>query len=267
MYRLGLILAATLWGALAQANCSEPASAARIEEATVRATEALSRADAGAYRSAHDEATSLIPCLDALVPVDLAAAVHRMGGVRAFLDRDLERAHLRFATARMLAPLYQWPDELLPPTHPIRSAYLELRLTGMRFDVPPPPRRGIVATDGRIGQGRLEGLPAIFQRIENDGSPTDSRMLEPMDDYPEYLHRQKRRVRPATIVAIGAVVASGLFYYAAVDARGTYNDLSTPYSELDGHRTRIVAFSVTSGVLLAAGTGSGIAAVIPRSRR
>jgi hypothetical protein len=88
-----------------------------------------------------------------------------------------------------------------------------------------------------------------------------------MDTYPEYMRREKRGVRPESIVAVGAVVASGLFYYAAADARGTYNDLSTPYSELDGHRTRIVAFSLTSGILLAAGAGTGIAAVIPRNRR
>ncbi len=267
MYRLGLILAATLWGAVAHADCPEPASAVRIEETTARATEALSRADADAYRAAHDEATALIPCLDALVPVDLAAAIHRMGGVRAFLDRDLERAHVRFASARMLDPNYEWPDELLPPSHPIRSAYVEVALTGMRFDVPVSPRRGIVATDGRIGQGRLEGLPTIFQLINNDGTPADSRVLEPMEPYPEYAGQQKRRIRVTSIAAVGAVVGAGLFYYAAADARGTYNDLSTPYSELDGHRTRVVAFSLTSGILLGAGAGAGIAAVLPRKQR
>jgi hypothetical protein len=167
----------------------------------------------------------------------------------------------------MLDPDYEWPDELLPPTHPIRSAYLELPLTGLRFDVPLRPRRGIVATDGRIGKGRLEGLPTIFQLIDNDGTPSDSRLLEPLDAYPEYARREKRGVRPMSIAAIGAVVASGVFYYAAADARGTYNDLSTPYSELDGHRTRIVAFSLTSGILLAAGAGAGVAAVVPRTRR
>ncbi len=267
MYRLGLILAATFWGTMAQADCPESVDALRIQETTDRATEALSRADADAYRAAHDEATGLIPCLDALVPVNLAAAVHRMGGVRAFLDRDLERAHVRFASARMLDPDFEWPDELLPPTHPIRAAYLELSLTGMIFDVPERPRGGIVAIDGRIGKGRLEGLPAIFQLIDNDGTPSDSRILQPMEGYPEYARRQRRGIRPESMAAVGAVVAAGLFYYAATDARGTYDDLSTPYSELDGHRTRVVAFTVTSGILLAAGAGTGIAAIIPRKQR
>lgn len=255
------------WTTSATADCPEPSSSAVLVEVAQRAESALALADADAYRSADDDMHRLLPCIDTLIPVDLAASVHRTSGVRAFLDRDLERAELRFATARMLAPGYTWPDALLPPSHPIRSAYIRTPLMGLMFEIPARPRRGFVAVDGRIGQGRLEGLPSIFQAVGSDGVATQTVLLAPNAPFPSYAERGNRRVRPSTIGSIGAFIGAAVFFGAALDARHRYNDLDTPYEALDGHKSRITAFSITSMALVTIGTGAGIAAVVPRTSR
>lgn len=194
MHLLGMTLAAALLGVTlgigtAHADGPQSVSALNIEETTIRATEALSIADADVYRAAHDDATPLIP------------------------------------------------------------------------------RRGFVATDGRMEQGHPTSLPAICQLIDNGSTAPQTVMLEPLEVYAESVWKKERVGGSESRSAIGGVVASGVLYYAAAHGRGTYNDLSTPYSELDGCKTGTLAFSNTSGVLLAAGAGTGIAAGVQRSRR
>ena len=251
----------------ASASCTARTTTSDLADAAKRAEEALANADADAYRAADDAIAGLLPCVDMLVPVTLAAMIHRTGGVRAFLDRDLERAQVRFATARYLEPGYVWPVEMLPASHPIRTAYMEHVLTGLEIEVPPRPRRGVLAVDGRIGRGRLYGLPSILQLVGNDGVPEFTQMVAPFESLPEFDVGRSGSLRVSTVGSIAAAVGAGIFYGAAMNARSTYNDLDTPYSELDGHRQRITGYSIASGTFATVAVGVGIIAILPRKSR
>jgi len=267
MLRHVLTLVLAGWSSVAAAQCLEATTAAQIHEQAMVAEEALASADSEAYRAAHDSMVSAVPCLGELLPTNIAAALHRTGGVRSFLDRDIERARVRFAVARVLDPGYSWPDGLLPPGHPILSAYLDYPVRGLEFVLPPKPRRGIVAVDGRIGQGRLTGLPATFQLIDNDGTTRQSVLLEPFDTFPSYPSRKRRGVRPSSLVAVASAVGAGVLYGLAWNARNQYDDPDTPYSELDSLRGQTLGFSIGAGVLLGAAAGSAVVAISPRTSR
>jgi len=263
LLRHGLTVAALIWTARAHAQCEELVTSDALAEQAEVAEQALAAADADAYRTAHDTMVGMVPCLGRMLSTPTAAELHRTGGVRAFLDRDLERARIRFAAARLLDPDYEWPDALLPPSHPIRTAYMEESLRGRMFDVPKRPRRGVVAVDGRIGEGRLEGLPATFQLIDNNGEAELSVLLDPFDDFPTYPQAASRSVRPTTIASIAAAVGAGVLFGAAWNARQKYNDLDTPYEELDSRRAQVIGFTIGSIAFGGIAVGTGVAAVVP----
>lgn len=246
--------------------CEAVLSAAEVRVTIEQADQAFLDADADAFRLADDSVTEQVVCLSSAVTPDLAAAIHRTSGVRAFLDRDIERAEIRFAASRRLMPTYSWPESLIPAMHPLRDAYSERDIERVTDQPLPAPRRGVVAFDGHLGAGRPMGLPTLFQIIRQDGTAAQSVVLQPFDDTPEYQTGGGFRVRPTTVVAIGAAVLAGAFYAGAADQRRRYDDLDTPYEDLDGIRSRVVGLTISSAALGGLALGSGVAAIVPQNR-
>jgi hypothetical protein len=236
------------------------------------------------FQVAIAEIDALVPCLMEPVDPELAALVHRMRGLGAFIERDQDRARQAFASARALQPDYSWPEDLIPWGHPLLGLYQALPTDEAAFETVPPPASGWVYMDGRPSEPRPLEWPTIMQVSDAEGAVQLSSYLWPGDPLPEYSIELApsqllavpeptpgdESALPATVAATsttvrtgpragllaaagGAAVASGVLYALAARSHDQYWDPATPYADLDGARGR------TNGLVLASAGAAGLA--------
>jgi hypothetical protein len=267
----------------AESSCSQLTLGSSIQSAAERAQEAFGATKVGEFQAAIAEVDSLVPCL--MEPVDpaVAALVHRMKGLSAFIERDQDKAREAFAAARALEPGYSWPEELIPWGHPLLGLYRALPVEEASFDSVPAPAAGWVYMDGRPSEPRPLEWPVILQVSDAEGAIHLSGYLWPGDPLPEYgldiaaseppqpvptpvaepelpvtvaatSTTVRTGPRPAWLVGAGAAaVTSGVLYALAARSHGEYWDDQTPYTELDAARGR------TNGLVLASAGAAGVA--------
>jgi hypothetical protein len=236
------------------------------------------------FQAAIAQLDALVPCLMEPVDPELAALVHRMRGLGAFIERDQDRARQAFAAARVLEPDYSWPEELIPWGHPLLGMYQAQSVDDAAFETVPPPGSGWVYMDGRPSEPRPIEWPTILQVSDAEGAVQLSSYLWPGDSLPEYSvdlvtstvvpapvptqtdepalpvtvaatsTTVRTGPRPALLAAAGgAAVASGVLYALAARSQDQYWDPATPHADLDVARGR------TNGLVLASAGAAGLA--------
>lgn len=150
-----------------------------------------------------------LPCLsEALVTPD-AARLHRIAGMRAFVDGDRPGAVVALQAARHLAPDYVLDPTLVGPEHPLRLLY-----EGIVPEPPPTshtlaaPAAGFVRVDGSQTAVRPLSRPAVFQRFDDQGRVLETAYLSVDDADPTYPTVLPRTRQPIEL----AVGAQGLVY-------------------------------------------------------
>ena len=174
---LPVLLAATI---AARAECPEPVDPTRLEERLAAAEVRYAALEGERFAAEMDETALLVPCLDGLVPPELAARYHRLQGLRLYASRSEERARQAFAAARAAAPEIELPEALVPPGHALRELWAIALPDGPTAAIAPPASGGVVF-DGRPGERRPEAHPALVQLVDAGGAVLASAWLEPSD--------------------------------------------------------------------------------------
>lgn len=258
-----------LFAIAARGEC--PADSADVLTALQEAEAGFGALDLERFRSASDAAVTEVDCLEEALPRSVVARLHRVSGLRAFVDDDPASAAAAFASARAIEPEYLFPETLVPAGHPVHERYGAQDPTSGGSPVP-LPADGRIEVDGRPGAALPETRPSVVQWVRSDGSVTESRYLGPGMQLFDYalaetsvvVPRPTRRSRTSVPMAIGAGVlmaATAVTYGIGLDARSRYFDPDVALEELDPLRARTnTAFSGSVG-LGSAGLALGVGAL------
>lgn len=245
-------LAPLWWASVAYADCSMRTSAAELAAALDAAEQAYATLDVPAFTRASTEVDFVVPCLEEPVTPPLAAQLHRLRGLGRFADDAPDAALSSLEAARVLAPDYVFPTDILPEGFELREAYEALPTAAGPSTRLPRPRRGELHLDGTVGRLRPTERPVLFQHVTDDGVTT--RYLEPGEAPPFYPGVNKRRT--AWLVGAGVTaLAAGTLYGLSWTSRADLEDVDSSWTndDLDAVRSR------TAG-LFWGGVGLGVAA-------
>jgi hypothetical protein len=262
-------------------SCPELVLSFALRGAAERAETAFGATRVEDFQGAILEIDQALPCLMDPVDPELAAFIHRMKGLGAFIERDQDRARQAFASARSLQPDYAWPETLIPWGHPLLALYEALPIDDASYETVPMPAAGWVYMDGRPSEPRPREWPTILQVSDAEGAVQLSSYLWPSDALPAYgdkvpapiaaeVPAVEARELPVTVAATsttvhtgprpwlvatagGAAVASGVLYALAARSHEQYQDPATPFDDLDAARSR------TNGLVLASAGAAGLA--------
>lgn len=116
----------------------------------------------------------------------LSASLHRMVGLRAFLEREDEEAALAFAAARSLEPAYTFPTTVVPEQHPVQDLYERHDPDAGSAMVLAPTSDGHLRFDGHRAEVRSTSFPQLFQHLDSTGAVTTTVYLWPSASTPDY---------------------------------------------------------------------------------
>lgn len=270
-----------LWIGSAWAVC--PATSANLAESLEAAEAAFADMDTAAFLTATNRVTAEANCLAESTPRSVIARLHRVEGLRAFVDKDNDRAARAFAAGRSIEPAYTFPEQLVPAGHPVRTQYTTLNPDAGGSTAVPAPASGYLAFDGRTTTARPNGRPTLAQLVGDDGGVAQSRYLWPDDPMFDYLGvtstvaatdaatplgttaapSRKKGPNVGLAIAAGTTLAAGAAsWLVAKNAHDEYYAADVDVTQLDALRARSNAFSwlaVGAGV---AGVGLGVGAVV-----
>ncbi len=271
------ILALTIASAEA---CDEATSSSDLSRQVEAAEQAYGDLDIDGFIAATDTLAAALPCLSEPVTRSTAANVHRVVGLRAFVDKDGENAKLAFAAGRAIQPDYRFPDTLIPPGNPILSDYEAIPLSIESRTTPPDlASEGAWRFDGQDGVERPTTWPTVAQALDARGAVKGSVYLWPGDTLqafdttvegiqatpvapPEPLPPAPSEAggpnKGLLVGAAGMAVVTGVTYALANSAAKTYRDIETPYEDLDGLRKQANGMTVgwATSATLTAGLGA-----------
>lgn len=198
-----------LLAALAAAGC--PASPESVDAHAVAAGTAWVAGDARMFEVARTEMELELDCLQAPLPRQVAARVHRVMGYATLPSLPADPAaapseegarHFAVATAHApeLGPAPGLPPDWRPPAPD----------TAPRL---PPPLSGRLHVDGVPGARPFEATPALVQVATRDGTARHSFVYQDGDTLP---YTRKRRFFGGTAAGLG-VATLGLGALVAVD--------------------------------------------------
>ncbi len=286
---LPFVLLALAASTAAHAECDLPISTADIQSILERAESTYTALDVPAFQEMTDELSAGLACLQEPVPRYLAASVHRMMGLRAFIEREPERSTRAFAAARSIEPAYTFPEAMVPAGNPMLSTYAAIPIETGSYEELPVSAEGHYLIDGRAGTQRPTAWPVIFQRVGGDGqvqhttyvwngepipgleipSPTPIAASEPtqppLPATPSAPLAAGERVGPrwGLLGSAGAsLVAAGALYGVASASHSKWSDPDTDPMDKPSLRTSTNACFVGSIALGAAGLGLGTAAFL-----
>lgn len=261
-----------------------PATSGDLVASVEAAEAAFAALDVAAFRAATNKVTAEANCLADSASRPVVARLHRIEGLRAFVDGDTARADQAFAAARAIEPAYTFPEALVPEGHPVRVRYTALSPQPGGSTALPSPTSGYLTLDARSSRDRPADRPALLQVVGDDGGVRASAYLWPGDPPPSYDSAAAVAVAPPPVpptatkdptprerkgpnlplaVAAGAslAVAGGTMGLAAGSHAAYYAEDARP-ADLDGLRARtngLYLTSVGTGVL---GVGLGVGAVL-----
>ena len=261
-----------------------PATSGDLVASVEVAEAAFGALDVAAFRAATNKVTAEANCLADSASRPVVARLHRIEGLRAFVDGDTARADQAFAAARAIEPAYVFPEALVPDGHPVRVRYTALPPQPGGTTALPSPTSGYLTVDARTSRDRPADRPTLLQVVGDDGGVRTSTYLWPGDPLPAYpasavatgtsppptdtprqAPRTAERKGPNLPLAVAAgaslAVAGGTMGLAASSHAAYYADDARP-AELEGLRARTNTFYLTSvgtGVL---GVGLGVGAVL-----
>ncbi len=274
-------------------SCPELTLGNDLQAAASQAELAFEATKVDEFLGATDDLVRLVPCMLEPVEPAMAAHVHRMMGLRSFVQRNQDQARQAFAASRVLEPEFTWPEELIPWGHPLLAIYAALDTEAAAFETPPAPEAGWVYMDGRPSEPRPLEWPTIMQVSDGEGAIQLSSYLWPSQPLPDYGTTSTVSVvapaaagdstsasdipitgaATATTVrngprgwaiatAGGAAVASGVLYALAARSGQDYQDPATPYADLEATRRRTNGLVLASAGAAGVAVGTGVAAFI-----
>lgn len=271
-----------LWLAAAYAACDKPTDNAALARGVDAAIEAFQSMEDANFASAREAVIQAVPCLAEPIKPEVAAAVHRIRGLNAFLADDSLTGQLYFAAARSIDPSYRFPEDVAPEGHPLQQDYLALDTSADQIELLPELTTGSLFVNGRRTRERSKSYPILFQLVDADDNvlstafldagsalPVDAALIAPVEGAgsgPSAGSTKKNKKRPnlpllITSAALGAA-AGGL----AVGNRLSYGSYNTYYSglganpspaDIDGYDRR----RGTTNLLGFTATGVGVAAI------
>lgn len=267
---------------VARAACDVPSTVIDVIEAAEVSADAYGNADLMGFIETTSRLEALLPCLQEPVPRNVAASVHRMMGIRAFVDKKKDRAEAAFGAARAIEPRYRFPETMVPPGHPMMSSYGALALESLTTVEVPTPAGGYLHLDGRPTTDRPVEHATLVQRFEGDGSVGATAYLWPSDAMIEYrpgepvapvgpvpaappaLPTAVRRGPnlPMLIGAGGSAVAATVLYGLGASSASAFRDPAAPYEDGTRLRARTNTLAIASGGAGVVALGLGVGAVV-----
>ncbi len=236
--------------------------------------------DSTGFKTATTDAEAEAACLTDTVPAGVVARLHRVLGLRAFVDGDEAGARTAFAAARAIEPDYVFPDAMVPADHPVRQLYNQAAGAFSATSVVPTPATGHLEFDGTAGARRPSERPTLALLVQPTGAVKSSAYLWPGDPIfsyaastgavastvtvpPKATSAHHGPNLPLTIVA-GVALAAGGVCYGLADA--SFNDFkgsqSHDYTTLEAKRSKTNTLFFTSVGAGVVGLGTGVGAVL-----
>lgn len=212
-----------LWTASAQAaNCPETVAIEQLNGMLDEAEAAYRNLDDN-YPALAKKVVDALPCMGDLIPRETAARLHREVGLQEQMAKQDTKAQQAFAAARTIQSYYTFPEDLVPPNHPARTAYEALSIDSPQVTTLPSPQGGSIRLDGDISLNRPKGWPVLFQLVDLTGKVLDTEYLWPESPTPSYPVQSKKQAAAgagasplAPVGVIGGIVSAGLLGAGAV---------------------------------------------------
>ncbi len=275
LFALSLLLASPR----ADAGCEPPVPATEIV-ALVEQAEASVGRDAVRFGAAAERIASDLPCIEDRIDSGLAARIHRVQGLQAFVAGSGQAAVIAFAASRRLEPGYRFPASVFPGAHPVPGLWE--RAAEQSWEVRPVsvPAGSLLFFDGVVSDERPSSAPTILQHRDASGVIATTAYLWPDDDLPALApmvaarrdwgpeeHRivvpHQRRAHVPLVVGAGLSALAALGSYAlAYNIAVDYRDNPHSDAELEQLRSRANTLVYASAGLGGVAAISGLGAVI-----
>ncbi len=177
----------------AAAACPTPAALSELNRDVDRAERAYGTLDLDGFMSSSDALRTDLPCLSEPMTRVVAARIHRIEGLRGFVDSDRRGAAQSFAAARSLEPDYGFPEDLVPSGYPEWELYGAMDLSLGGTATVDPMIDGYILFDGKVGPERPTEWAAIVQIINEDGEVVNTAYLRPGQPMPSYYPEASER--------------------------------------------------------------------------
>ena len=168
------------------AALAQDCTTAVVQLALDDAESAFEARDKEAFLAAMDRVDANLGCVRDPATPALAAELHRMVGLRGFLERDEDAAALAFVAARSIEPDYTFPLTVVPEHHPVQELYLELDPARGTTLVLAPPAEGSIRLDGRRAESRSTSWPQLMQVVSGTGGVVSTDYVWPSEPTPFY---------------------------------------------------------------------------------
>jgi hypothetical protein len=269
-------LALTLTWPLASqaAPCSDTFTSSNLSLALDAAEARFAARDKDGVLKSAEEAQTIVPCLREELTPGAAARLHRVQGLRAFLDKDPEATRIWFAASRQIQPEYQLPTTLVPSGHPLHQVY-STAAAPVDVERLTLPAEGRMRFDGRTTVERPLKRPTVFQYVNGVGQVQISQLVDVGDTVqqegilfskgPTKNTSRGRGLKVGLLAGSGAALVTSVVLYAAgVSAKAEYQDTKV----VPGNRAKLEdlyrsnrTLSTASGVCAATALTLGTAAL------
>ncbi len=266
--RICLVITVSLlcsFAAMAQQDCPQLYSLVDLNRFQRNAEEAFRQVDLTKFREETEGMFQATPCLYTPLTRNLAASFHRLRGLRFFVDENQEMARLSFAAARSIENTEAFPDDLLPPNHPVRDLWATVSIQQPVNIQVAPPSRGTYYFDGLQGSARPKDWPTVVQQVSRTGRVLGTAILDPADQFP-FGSTSNHAARIALFSGAGvSAVASVVFSSVALSLKNdldtqaqkpttTASDLTQIYNANHSYVGMAVSTGVLAGLLAVGGT-------------
>ncbi|MBX2800381.1 MAG: hypothetical protein KTR31_22065 [Myxococcales bacterium] len=257
-----------IWLLAAAALATCPSGSDDVSQLVGYAESAFRDLDAPTFLDATDRVAEGVSCLTEPLSLELLHRLHRLQGLRAFVDGDERRAAGAFASARAVRPDLPLPAELVPGGHPLTTLYQLQGPAAGGSRAWPVPAEGELFVDGSRSLDLPSLRPSVVQLQRGDGAVEMSGYVWPdMPPLPYAVKRSGRRVRKGMLVVSGLSLASSAGLWLASRRFHTqYFEEEEDLERLD--RLRLGANTATYGVVGAGTLGLtfGVVGLVGRRR-
>lgn len=267
------------------ASCEKTSDNEALTRGVDLAIEAFTAMEDDRFSSARKAVLAAVPCVSEPINPEVAAAVHRIRGLNAFLDDDSLTAQLYFAAARSIDPSYRFPESVAPEGHPLAQDYLALDTTADRTEALPELTSGSFFINGKRTRERSSSYPALFQLVDGQDRVVKTDFLAAKADLPidaslivskapapapvpspNPTPPTKKKGGPNIPLLIGAGVLGAAAGGLVVGNRLSYGSYNSHYDGLDASASpqdiaKYDRLRGTTNVLAFSAIGTGVAAV------
>ena len=216
----------------AEPVCAESRSTVSLDATVRRAEDAFRALDVEAFSAAATEAREVLPCLSERLTPRMAARVHRLRGVEAFVAGDAPGAEVAFASARAADPSLSM--DLVPDGHSLQLLWGGTPVSSATRPLD-PPESGQLFVDGAASEARPTDRPIVAQWVADDAvrfsvwADADTALPSypiALDRGPTAEARRRARRRKIGLGVLGGgaalAVTAGALHAGAAASKATY---------------------------------------------